>query len=316
MLPITRRISPYNHSSGNDITYIAMHYTGNDTDSAAGNANYFNGGDRQASAHYFVDDNSIYQVVEDYNAAWHCGDGHGKYGISNHNSIGIEMCCRNGSITTTTENNAIELVKYLMNKYGIDTNHVVRHYDASRKICPNWQANNWSRWTNFKNKLNGASVQEEDDEIMDVKNVFCDAWYLQAYPDVKAATERGELSAYEHYRDYGKAEGRKPNCGIPSGWNEAYYLANNPDVNANVSSGTGFVSGLHHYLMVGWSEDQRKNTYSNPPASASKEESDEGKETWYRVVAGSYKERANAEAEVQALKDKGVDGVFLTVFKK
>ena len=151
---------------------------------------------------------------------------------------------------------------------------------------------------------------------MDVKNVFCDAWYLQAYPDVKAATERGELSAYEHYRDYGKAEGRKPNCGIPSGWNEAYYLANNPDVNANVSSGTGFVSGLHHYLMVGWSEDQRKNTYSNPPASASKEESDEGKETWYRVVAGSYKERANAEAEVQALKDKGVDGVFLTVFKK
>ena len=30
---------------------------------------------------------------------------------------------------------------------------MLRHYDASRKICPNWSTNNWSRWTSFKNKL-------------------------------------------------------------------------------------------------------------------------------------------------------------------
>lgn len=154
MLGITRKISNFNHSDGNDIKYIVIHDTGNTTDSAEGNANYFGGGDRQASAHYFVDDDSIVQVVEDVNAAWHCGDGHDKYGIGNHNSLGIEMCRVNGTVTPTTEVNTIELVKYLMKKYGVSINNVVRHYDASRKNCPSSFAdNNWARWTAFKAKL-------------------------------------------------------------------------------------------------------------------------------------------------------------------
>ena len=40
-----------------------------------------------------------------------------------------------------------------MAKYGVSVDRVVRHYDASRKVCPNWSDNNWSRWSNFKNKL-------------------------------------------------------------------------------------------------------------------------------------------------------------------
>ena len=41
----------------------------------------------------FVDDSNIIQTV-DYtkNYSWHCGDGEGKYGITNKNSIGIEIC--------------------------------------------------------------------------------------------------------------------------------------------------------------------------------------------------------------------------------
>lgn len=156
MLSITRKISRYNFSSrnGDYIQYIVLHYTGNTKDTALGNANYFNACDRNASAHYFVDDNSIYQVVEDYNSAWAVGDGKGKYGITNRNSISIEMCTSGAyQISNKTESNAIELVKYLMKKYSIDINHVVRHYDASRKQCPNWSENNWQRWTNFKAKL-------------------------------------------------------------------------------------------------------------------------------------------------------------------
>lgn len=155
-MEITRQISQYNHSDGNDIQYIVMHDTGNDRDTAAGNANYFNGGDRQASAHYFVDENSIYQVVEENQAAWHCGDGHGIYGIDNHNSLGIEMCNSGGYIADSTINNTIGLVKSLMSKYSIPIDRVVRHYDASRKDCPhNMSANNWSKWNEFKSKLSG-----------------------------------------------------------------------------------------------------------------------------------------------------------------
>ncbi|APM40532.1 peptidoglycan recognition protein family protein [Clostridium kluyveri] len=154
MLPITRKISPYNHSAGNDIKFIVMHDTGNYKDTALANATYFNGGDRQASAHYFVDDTSIYQVVEENQAAWHCGDGHDKYGIGNHNSIGIEMCNSGGYISDTTINNTLELVRSLMSKYSVSINNVVRHYDASRKDCPhNMSANNWAKWNDFKARL-------------------------------------------------------------------------------------------------------------------------------------------------------------------
>ena len=98
-------ISIYNYGSrgGNSIKYIVLHYTGNKGDTAKNNGTYFCGGDRNASAHYFVDDDEIVQVVEEYNSAWAVGDGKGAYGITNQNSISIEMCCdKNGNITEKT----------------------------------------------------------------------------------------------------------------------------------------------------------------------------------------------------------------------
>lgn len=168
MLPIQRMISKYNNSSrnGQTIKYLVFHYTGNKGDTAENNAKYFNKGNQNASAHYFVSDEQIYQVVEDDRAAWSVGDGDGKYGITNSNSINVEMCCWiDGTVSEKTEKNALELGKYLMKKHGISIENVVRHYDASRKICPNWSANNWSRWIEFKNKL-----VDKDNESKPVNN--------------------------------------------------------------------------------------------------------------------------------------------------
>lgn len=178
MKSIIRKISNYNFSSrnGQSITYIVMHFTGNQNDTALNNANYFGGGNRDASAHYFVDDNNIIQVVEDNNASWNCGDGNSAYGITNQNSIAIEMCGTGGDISAATENNTVDLVKYLMNKYNVSLDRVVRHYDASRKICPSpWSSNSWAKWYEFKNKLAGngnnvstpvAPVVEENIDVI------------------------------------------------------------------------------------------------------------------------------------------------------
>lgn len=174
MLPIQKMISKYNNSSrnGQTIKYLVFHYTGNKGDTAENNAKYFNKGNQGASAHYFVSDNQIYQVVEDDRAAWSVGDGDGKYGITNSNSINVEMCCwSNGTVSEKTENNALELGKYLIKKHGISIENVVRHYDASRKVCPNWSDNNWSRWIDFKNKLVDKSqeskpVNEEESKLL------------------------------------------------------------------------------------------------------------------------------------------------------
>lgn len=154
MLPINKKISDYNYFNTNNVRYIVIHDVGT-TSTAKNNADYFAGGQRGASAHYFVDDASIWQSVEDYHGAWHCGDGQGAYGIHNQNSIGIEMCLSSGAVTAQTEQNTLELVRYLMQKYNVPVNCVVRHYDASRKNCPA-QFNldgKWTRWTAFKTKL-------------------------------------------------------------------------------------------------------------------------------------------------------------------
>ena len=179
MLPIQKMISKYNNSSrgGQRIKYLIFHYTGNKGDTAKNNAEYFNKGDKGASAHYFVSDEEIYQVVEDDRAAWAVGDGEGRYGITNSNSLNVEMCCwSDGTVSEKTEKNALELGKYLMEKHGISIENVVRHYDASRKICPNWSANNWSRWNSFKNKLvdkhqeSKPQVKEESKLLEQCKN--------------------------------------------------------------------------------------------------------------------------------------------------
>ena len=158
MLPITKMISKYNHYNGNTPKYIVIHYTGNSKDTAKNNAIYFGRGNRNASAHYFVDDTSIYQVVEDKNGAWHVGNT--KTEVNNKNSIGIEMCCSgNYTVSAKTEQNTIELVKHLMKKYNIPVENVRTHAEVTKysKTCPNWSANNWKRWNDFKSKLKGST---------------------------------------------------------------------------------------------------------------------------------------------------------------
>ena len=92
-----------NRRKTKDIKYLVIHYTGNDGDSAKGNANYFKTHIVEASAHYFVDDNGIIQSVPDDFAAYSVGGkkypscaktGGGKrYGsCTNRNSISIELC--------------------------------------------------------------------------------------------------------------------------------------------------------------------------------------------------------------------------------
>ena len=164
MLPIQKKIIKYNYSNrnGRKIEYIVVHDTGNTGKGADVNAhfNFFNGADRQSSADYFVDDHSIGQFVEDWNYSWHCGDGKGRYGITNSNSIGIEICINSDGNYVQAVKNTAELVRFLMNKYNIDINHVVRHYDASRKSCPNQiiRGVDGITWDNFKQMVMGSDV--------------------------------------------------------------------------------------------------------------------------------------------------------------
>ena len=161
MVPIKIRLDNDDHYDGvNTDDYISVHDTGNKTDSDEGNANFFATGTRNASANYFVDDDSITQVVKDIDGAFHIGDGHNKHGINNRNSIGVEMCRVNGVVTAKTEANTIELVRHLMRVHNIPLSHVGRHFDASGKNCPSSfnLDNKWTRWKAFVVKLSGKTT--------------------------------------------------------------------------------------------------------------------------------------------------------------
>lgn len=139
-----------------------MHFTANNGDTALGNTNYFKSY-RGASAHYFVDENSVYQSVEDKNIAWHCGAKKYKHSTCrNSNSIGVELYSRKDSngnyyFKDKTVDNAVETVKMLMVKYNVPIANVIRHYDVTGKVCPEPFVRNNKEWNDFKNRI----VEEE-----------------------------------------------------------------------------------------------------------------------------------------------------------
>lgn len=154
---IDKRPIAYNYSKRRDnIKYIVIHDTGNKRKGAGAIAHYkyFNGGNRNASAHYFVDDSNILETVEVSLASWHCGDGKGRKGVTNQNSIGIEICVNEDSDFNMAMLQAIELTRFLKDTYRIEKKNIIRHYDASGKICPaSMSADSWSLWEEFWSRI-------------------------------------------------------------------------------------------------------------------------------------------------------------------
>lgn len=153
--------SNLNYKSARNVLYIVMHYTGNEKDKAVNNANYFQRANCKASAHFFVDDTTIYQSVALKDIAWHCGASTYYSPCRNASSFGVEMCCTAGNymISDKTIDNAAHLCAHLCKMLGIaakdvDT-YVLRHYDVTHKKCPAQMANsaNDADWIAFKEKV-------------------------------------------------------------------------------------------------------------------------------------------------------------------
>lgn len=144
-----------------NVRYIVVHYVGAGsaaTGNALANCKYFAGGNRNASAHYFIDNGSIYECIDPASyGAWHVGDGHGAYGITNTNSIGIEVCNNGGPFTDAEVDRLTWLVQKLMADYGVPASRVVRHYDASRKLCPLYYAQDSGAWDSLHAQITGGS---------------------------------------------------------------------------------------------------------------------------------------------------------------
>lgn len=197
---------PSNYRAGRTqpVRYIVMHYTANNGDTAKNNCDYYHRvGGLQASAHYFCDEHGAMQSVRECDTAWHCGArAYWHPECRNANSIGIEMCSRkraDGSyyIKPETVANAAALAREIMQRYGIDTDHVLRHYDVTGKRCPMPWVDDPAQWTAFLAMLTPEHPNEEEDDDMTRYNKIEDVpdW---AQDTVRALMDAGALKGDEH----------------------------------------------------------------------------------------------------------------------
>lgn len=211
-IKITNQTS-YSNTTGylnRPVKYIVVHYTAGSTSksgSARNTAIQFSDPARYASADFIVDDETIVQFNPDIRNryCWHCGDDRNRFSMggkeygkcTNVNSIGVEVCSTNPnwqasdfanskkwSFTDKVVENAVELVKYLMQTYNIPIENVIRHYDVTGKLCPgiigwNEDSGNAKKWEEFKARLTGvattANLKKTDDIVYRVRKSANDA---------------------------------------------------------------------------------------------------------------------------------------------
>lgn len=138
-MKIIKMISKKNCYIGqNKPAYIVIHETDNWSKGAdaKAHATAMKNGNLAGTVHYYVDSKSVYQTLDHSDGAWAVGDGKGKYGITNRNSINIEICVNPETDYYVAVDKAEQLAAQLLKQYGWGTDHLKRHYDASRKNCP------------------------------------------------------------------------------------------------------------------------------------------------------------------------------------
>lgn len=151
---ITKMISKKNCYIGqNKPAYIVIHETDNWSKGAdaKAHATAMKNGNLAGTVHYYVDSKSIYQTLDHSDGAWAVGDGKGKYGITNRNSINIEICVNPETDYYKAVDKAEQLAVQLLKQYGWGTDRLKRHYDASRKNCPR-RIQAEGRWPEFVKK--------------------------------------------------------------------------------------------------------------------------------------------------------------------
>lgn len=255
------------------IKYIVIHFTANDGDTDESNAKYFKRKNIKASAHMFVDNDSVTISVPDTVVAWSVGGSRYKnykstggakyYGkCTNNNSINIEMCdtIKDGKIMASekTMQNTAELVKWLMVKYNVPIENVIRHFDVTGKSCPAYFVDQNS-WNNFKARLGGSAVstptttqtQTSSPSNSKYDKVFNATYYANKYADLKKAFGTDSTKLLNHYITSGVKEGRQ----AISTFNVAVYKASNADLQK--AFGNDMMAYVNHYIQYGYKENRK-----------------------------------------------------------
>lgn len=149
-----------------EVKSIFIHYTANAGTTAQQNRSYFESlsesHERSASAHFVIGfDGVIVQCIPTKEIA---------YAVKgrNYDSISIECCYleENGKFEEETYRSLIELTAWLLHKYELRPENVLRHYDEGGKNCPKYYVEHEEAWDRFLADLESymISVTEEGEK--------------------------------------------------------------------------------------------------------------------------------------------------------
>lgn len=164
-------------------TRIVVHNTANDA-SAENEVKYMHrdkSNGVQVSYHYAVDDKEIVQALPENRNGWHAGDG--SKGKGNREGIAIEICYSKsgGERFTKAEENAVDLIVDILNRYNWGIDKVTKHQDYMNKYCPHRTLDlGWDRFINMvKDKLGNSEPskpQEVTGIVADIQRGYNSKW--------------------------------------------------------------------------------------------------------------------------------------------
>ena len=147
---------------------IVVHYTANPGTTAQQNRDYFEGlsisGERSVSSHFVIGiEGELIQCIPCNEIAYTSND-------RNADTVSIECCIpdETGKFSDATYDTLIHLLAWLVGRYHLEVDDIIRHYDVTGKNCPKYYVEYSSAWEALK---------------ADVSN------YIESYGTTEEATE-------------------------------------------------------------------------------------------------------------------------------
>ncbi len=132
------------------VTGIVVHYTANPGTTAQQNRDYFEGlglsKATYASSHFVVGiEGELIQCIPCNEIAYASND-------RNKDTIAIECCIpdETGKFSEASYQTLVHLLAWLMGRYDLDIDAVIRHYDVTEKLCPKYYVEHPDAWDALK----------------------------------------------------------------------------------------------------------------------------------------------------------------------
>ncbi len=151
LLPINEYSRPGTWLDG--VSGVVIHYTGNPGTSARQNRDYFAGlarsGESYVSSNFIVGLEGEALVCVPVNEVAYAS------GERNRDTLSIEVCHpdETGEFGEETYRSLVKLVQWLVDRYGLEREDILRHYDVMGKECPRYYVRNPDAWEGFLDEL-------------------------------------------------------------------------------------------------------------------------------------------------------------------